>query len=464
MVGIFAAVLAVGGLICAWLEPPQNRLRPSWLAAIGLLVAEGILIGGAMGLGLVREFPLSAALFSVVAFALLWWKPSAKLGFIGIGAASMIPLITQDSVGKAIESTSAIANPLFFAIAVVGIAGACLAWSGQSEAGAIFTGSAMLVGFANTWTPADFGKIPSSAGTMLAIALVAAVLLKLFLDKGLKDREWLSGALTSLLLVVAGFALSRWSTQGHEMLPVIVFASVIAGLACVWMGAGNRTPFRTILGGLIWLGVATVAFSQGKSLYMAIAMLAGFGTLALLGQFRQFPLLGAALGLLGYRTFYADHDLLAKAYDIGQHYALIGTLLGAGAVMLAAFAGRGFRGRDSVRGWLRFGVTALLIGASLFPAFAMLGEKGSVGLIVGLGLGSLLAALDDAGGSAIIAFAALFGTISMAYGRLAESFDVSRDDKVKILLIAGIAIAGLIAILIFALSPKEPEEVAVEAA
>ncbi|QYK53898.1 MAG: hypothetical protein KF824_03160 [Fimbriimonadaceae bacterium] len=454
MNGAFFGVFAVAALVLAWLEPKAEGSKPSWHGLVATVVGIGVLICGAMSQGLTKDLPLEALIASVFAIALVYWRGNPQFAMIGAGALAAHSLMP--ATAQVAEVSVKLSDPIFISLAVVGWVGACLAWSGAASGGVIFSGSAALVVMANRWTPEGFGKIPNSAGSMLAIAILAAAVIVLLIQKGKAGAgSMLAGGLGAAIVAMAGLFIGQWG--GDDMtLPVTIFAAVLASFVVCWMTVSERDTGRLVLGGLIWMGVATMAFAQDKSFGLAMACLAGLATFALFGKVTLSSVLGPVIGLLSYRTFRLVYPDITRAYDIAQHYGMVSSMIGVGIMIL--LLDRSFMGknRSSMKGWFRFaitgviGVTACLVGLMFF------GTKGGVGLLVGLGLGAWVTGLiDESRGFGLIPLIGLTGVIGVSYGAISESFELARDEKMRVFLIASSVLVVLAAIAVFGLSERQ---------
>lgn len=464
MNGAFFGVFLVAAFVLAWLEPAPDGIKRCWRGSATAILGLIVLLGVAMSQGIIKELPIEALIASVVALGLAYWRGNPQFAMLGAGALAAHSLMP--AVAKVTEVSVNISDPLFVSLAVVGWVGACLAWSGATSAGALFTGSSAIVMMANRWTPEGFGKIPGSAGSMLAIAVLAAAVIVLLIQKGKAGTgSMLAGGLGAAIVALAGLLLGQWG--GEDMtLPVTIFAAVLASFVVCWMTTTERDTGRLVLGGLIWMGVATMAFAQDKSFGLAMACLAGLATFMLFGKVNLTSVMGPVIALLAYRTFRLVYPDISREYDIAQHYGMVSSMIGVGIMIL--ILDRSFTGTDraAIKGWLRFAIVGLMAVTACLVGLMFFGTKGGVGLIVGLGLGTWVTGLiDERRGFGIIPLIGLIGTVGMSYGAISQAFALARDEKMRIFLIAGAILIVLAGIVVFGLGErKEKLETSVETA
>lgn len=457
MDGAYWIVFVVAAVICAWLEGTKDAEKPklSWMMPVMAVVGLGVLmlvVKQYLGLNL-DAFPLGLILASVLALAITAWRRDSVFGLLAAGALAPQVINPPPAVADA-----SLFNPVFLVWLVAGWIGACIAWGGNARGGVAFAGVAALVGMANRWTPVWFGKIPNFAGSMLAMAIIAAALIVLLLGRKKEGgTSLLAGGLGILLVAGAGFLVAQWG--GDDLtLPVTIFASVVAAFAITWMSgvhqsASQRTS-QVVLGGLMWMGVATLAYAQDQSFGLGMAALAGLGAYALMGRIDLSVTMGPLIALGLYRTFRAEVPELVRAFDIAQHYGMVGVMIGAGLIVLLLGMPRLKEG-ETPRNWARFGVLALMAAVAGMVGLMFFGIKGGVGFLVGLGLGTWMAGVISKQGSYGLApLVGLSGLVGLSYAKASESFELTRDEKMTLFMGASAALVVLMAILIFALTDK----------
>ncbi|MFM9872891.1 MAG: hypothetical protein ACKVQS_05430, partial [Fimbriimonadaceae bacterium] len=244
-------------------------------------------------------------------------------------------------------------------------------------------------------------------------------------------------------------------------LMVTICAAVLAALAVVWMGGSAGKSQRTsqvVIGGLIWMGLATFAFAQDKTFGLTMAALAGFGGFVLMGRVDLSAVMGPVVGLAAYRTLREQFPDITRGFDIAQHYGMVGLMIGAGLIVLLLGTPR-LQESTGVKNWARFGVLSLMAGIAAVVGLFFFGVKGSVGLIIGLGIGVWLAGVTSERGTFGLApLIGLAGLIGLSYGEVSQSFDLAREPKMMIFIWSSVALVVLTAILVFVLSDRKLEE------
>jgi hypothetical protein len=199
----------------------------------------------------------------------------------------------------------------------------------------------------------------------------------------------------------------------------------------------NHAPLLVGLAAVTGVALATVGFALAKGTGMALALLAAVAVLAILGNSRALVAMGPLLGVVLFRVFRSTFPETSRAFDIGQHYAIIGLLVGAIVPLVVADWMR-TSGRDSSRvGW-QPAVAALLVAVMLIalPPFgvAFFAAFGTVGLIIGFGLAGLLESVRQGSSPVVLAVGAgLSGLLLLGYRWMGAFLDFTREDKVALL-------------------------------
>ncbi len=458
MNGAIWIVFAVAAVVCTWLElsKDDDSSRFHWLSAI--MGAAGVATLFLLSNQFVEakfSLPLGGFVAVALAIGLSWWNPKSVIGLMAAGAVashSIIPA-TQASVVSGMQMT-----PLFMVLAIVGWVGACFAWGGNAKGGVAFAGMGALVGMADHWVPEGFGKEPHTAGSLLAMGVIAAGILVLLLRRGKGGPSpLLAGGLGALLIAGCGFFVAQWGGD-DTTLPVTIFAAVLSAFAVVWMVGYSTKEQRTshlVVGGLIWMGLATFAFAQDKTFGLTMAALAGFGAFVLMGRVDISAVMGPVVGLAAYRTLREQYPEITRGFDIAQHYGMVGLMIGAGLIVLMLGAPR-LAGPLGGRNWGRFAILSVMAGIAAVVGLFFFGVKGSVGLIIGLGIGVWLAGVtSERGMYGLAPLVGLAGLIGLSYGEVSQSFDLAREPKMTIFIWSSVVLIVLAAVLVFALSDRK---------
>lgn len=423
--GVSAGAIWAGGLALviliasyAWKGWGQDASR----AALGFLV-------GTAGAVVSRWLPAPSRLTASLALAaacegfLLWspveWRLLAQLGMI-VGAAFAAWILSV----RAPSSISSAAFPLS--------AGAIMA--------ADFLGSKAVSGDAFTWS-----------GTLLAVAAVAAGVLGLLLPpRSAAFRQAVSIAVLVVAVLIIG---QRY--LGVRDAWVLTLAGVGIGLTINWLLDDNEADsLKPLIAAVMWIGLATLGFALRRGYGMSLGLLGGATTLLLLGNVRALLTLGPLAGLVMYRVFREEHVEATRALDIGQHYTLIGFTVGALIPLLPA---DWYRGRATLAG-TRVSASALLW--ILFIAFVpaviglLMGPKGVVGLVAGLGFAGIIESVRYRASLQPLGLALGIGALTtLLYQFMDINTTMSRDEKVAALVPLSVLI-GILVVVLSIVSPR----------
>ncbi len=230
------------------------------------------------------------------------------------------------------------------------------------------------------------------------------------------------------------------------------------GLVAAWLvpdSEDRSTGF--VMGSILWLAAATLAFGERQGYGMAVAALGGLAMATALGRTRSLLTMAPLAMLVVYRLFRELHTDASRALDIGQHYALIGIVLGVALLVLAA-EWRASRSAGSTST-----VWASLLWLPMFLAVpfvsaVVLAAKGFIGVLAGLGFGPFIQALK--GAARLDGFSLQLGVgaaMAGGYGWLSDKTDLAREEKIKSMLwVAALLVALAIAVAL--LSKERAEE------
>jgi len=425
------ALLAVGaGFI--WNEPLRDLLPTSYgfAAGIGVVLLAALLAGR---LGQPRE-PLAMPI---------------ALGAFGAGIWTLV----SESVREPYQLGAA---------AGAGLAGWLLSLGGQGSAAAR---TGLILGLAisaDVLGSRGMGGNCDHAGSILALVAALATLLAVGLPR--KPDSAASMRLIGAAVGIVVLALGGWLLATRHLflndIWILFGGSALAAILVAWLVPDEvqEGSVNFILGVILWLGIATLAFGLRKGFGMSICALGGAATLTLIGRTRALLTLGPLAMLAIYRVFRELHTDASRALDIGQHYALVGIAIGIVLPLLATewTARRRADTSGSVAAFLW--MPCLL--AVPFLAGVVLAAKGYVGVLAGLGFASVVDGLKGAvrlNGMALqvgLGFAMAGG-----YRWLSSKVDLARDDKIAALTWVAVAL-GVVAIGIALLSKQGREQAA----
>lgn len=424
-------------VVLAFLEAGSGKdATPVKWAAAGLPIA--VIVALYFGASRLPEIPHMLdwpSLCAVLAVVLAVWRPNAYLAQMALGASA-----------ASAHEWNLFSEPfqrVFWVFVLAGAVSTSLVWSGCKLGALAFGLSAALASMANAWAPEGFLKFNHQAGTtFVVLAVVAGVVGWLLRMKGDEKRIAFSKWAAALTLPVGAVALSAWAGHGPKASVLILIAVVLAALTTWMLSDDANQQTKCVVAGLAWTAFATFAYSEHKAFGLALASLAGALAFVLMERPSFAALMSPLIALAFYRSFRMAYTDSTRAFDIGQHYGMVGVMLGVGAVVLVASWGSKATDRDSTKGWLAAGLAALLVtGGSLF-AMMFLATKGTVGLIVGLGLGPWFTKLTGSGGKGpVAACLGLLGVIGLGHPVLVKLAEASRDTKLMAFWIA-IVISG----------------------
>lgn len=438
---IFGAILAV---LVLWRERAKDAPAPGrgdWLTvalglaalAAGFTVSSATPLGGPIGLGLG---------VGLIAAAI------ASLAGGGVAGTSLLAFV-------AAQSSVASANPAMVVISSAAAAGgvALGGWiTGRLESAGPAALFALLAGSMESLGVAQLGGVHAAPAALTAAAIGLACIGVV----AAQGQKWIP-ILAPIGVAAVLFLVGSRVFQYFELGLVGLVSAFVAGLMA-WAAPGEedsetaRKPVVVLFGAILMIAVGTAAFAEARGVGMAFAALATL-TVAVLCNRPHLAALASPLAALAiYRGFGVAYPDAARALDIGQHYGLIGFLGG----LLATLAVADLLGRNQGRA---AAFAALAGSAACFAAPLLLGAKGSVGLLTGLGFAPALALLLP-GMSKQWGIGALFmGATVCGYAIWRDQMALTRTEKLPILAIVGAfaLICGVLAALSNRPTQEHPE-------
>ena len=434
------AGLAVG--LAALLIRDKVEEKGSW--------APGLLLGPAIAavLAIVGAQFLSGDLRIALYFLAGGAIASVLIGFaaVRLGQSALGALVTGLGIaafvlGNEIEAI-AVGSHVRLGGLVVGLAVGCLPLIAvkRSRAAVLTTLLVFVAGvaamIARIGYRAEIAEVPVLAlwCALLAVAVYWAS------AKALGERaSWAVPVLSVVVLAGLGWlALSSYLGEGD--LGVCAVAAVVAAVVTAW---AVKPDMHSVLSwgvaALIWLGLATFAFSSGFGLGMCVAAMFGVAALLVIKRADLLPAAWIVVGLSLYRLFREHNGELVQAFDIGQHYAMIGFLVG--VVVLVAATDAIFRQREHGPRAL---VVSLMSLVTVLGATAFFGTKGAIGIMVGLAIAPMVVRLvPSATHWSVVGSAAMQCAVMVAYRPIAWELVLDEAQKVKMLLWLGAGLAVL---------------------
>jgi hypothetical protein len=310
------------------------------------------------------------------------------------------------------------------------------------------------------------GERAGEAGLALAVVAVLAGLLGTGVARFVQRQRGEGGSRTTVFVAVAAALLliGGWLAGQRYLFMqdvwLIFGGSVLAGLVVNWFLPDGEQPFalRFLIAAVVWIAIATIAFGMRKGYGMSISLFGAMSALVLVGNRRAILTLGPVLALVLFRVFREAYPDAYRAIDIGQHYAMIGLLLGiALPLMPIDWAKLVPSGRITTAVVVAGALWVVLLIGVQPAASVLLGAKGVVGFVVGLGFGSAIESLRGGISLHVPSLAAGMAAVSLiSYGWLGDHLNKARDEKLGALywVLGALFLLGLV---VAALTPRDGE-------
>ena len=329
-------------------------------------------------------------------------------------------------------------QPLMVFGVLAGLAAASLALSGLGR-GRVAQDIA-VAGFIGFAVNAMANVSPGGQAVEAAQTLLTGAAIAVLIGEGLRiataksNFQWPRFGTALIFGLIATLLCTKVLADGSAAM--VVGAASILSLVCAFaIRPDSKFGSSAILiGSLSWLGLATVAFGEARAYGVALAALTGFATLLISGNRKLLPVLAPIAAFVGYRMLRGSFGMATSTFEIGQHYALLGLIAGLGIPLLASET---VSAVASSTEWKRgvtigtVGVASLVVVAGLIE---FLGDQGGVGLVLGLGVSPVVAALSGKFGQGSLATACgLMAWAAGTVGVLADHDPVMRQGKVWII-------------------------------
>jgi hypothetical protein len=231
-----------------------------------------------------------------------------------------------------------------------------------------------------------------------------------------------------------------------DALIVTLAASLLAVIVHFMLNEDNGNSLRQLVAVIIWVAAGSALFNYEQGYGVALIFLIGMGLLLTYGNQPALASLGPLGAIVLYRVFRENHIEATRAYDIGQHYAMVGILVGMALPVLAQEWQRVSAGRTKFFGGI---AGAIWIPAMLVVpvgAAVLLGAKGVVGYLFGLGLAPVVESLrgDKTSHPASLALG-LSAAMTLMFTPIQPLLELDRDGKLRALgfIVGGLAVLGL---------------------
>lgn len=438
---IVVALLAVVGL-AGWLWELSRTPRPLHINGSAVALQALLALGAAYGLFKLTNLPLVAAspvvlfLASTSAALTAGCQLATRPSLIALGALPSVMAVWAQTVDK---------DWLWIGAALTVVASLGF-WSGWSKTHRNDL-AALPVSTASTSLLLLFLKLQHvDTGLEIVGALVLVATLGVALSAlGENKLSWTP--VGSGVLIAAASALAVHFGFHQTPLAIVVGTAGVTALVIGWLwGEADPTPTAGALAVLAWTGVTTVAFSQAQTPGLAAAALVGLGVSCATKRPGAIAAMAPLLALAAYRLLRNLAPDTLDAMDIGQHYVVVGLLVGASVtVALNEFVS----GMAETGGWKpTVGFTAGWLAAGGLAAFAslFLGDKGTVGVVFGLALGGALSCLSGRGALPGAVFGAGLSWFTAAFAPvMADWVRLNKENKMGVLGVAVLVALVLVA-------------------
>lgn len=403
-------------------------------AFLVLAVVVGLLVAGAFSGygGLDDPVPLTlsaavGALLAAVAYA-VGLMPGQQVA--GRAAPMAMALLAVSAIGLMPYPTVPLA--LVFGAAVgawflsIGILEDPNPWAMRAAAFAGPVVAANLLGKA-----AELGEYGSHAGTILGLAVVLAVMISGMLSGVTKGSDLARAGGVVVLTALGVWLVGDRLLEFRELLVVGFGASVLGLIVHGLCPEEDSAPtLRLTVATVIWIAAGSAAFGFAKGFGVAVLLLVATAVLLAMGNRRALLTLGPLAALTYFRVFRETHAEAPRALDLAQHYAMVGLILGAALPVMAQEWLRTVAKRGGLTTLLAGGVWMAVMIVGPITAAMMLGAKGAVGYVFGLGLAALMEAIrGERSAHAHTLGMGLAAAMTAMFGVLIPHLDLTRDEK-----------------------------------
>ncbi|MBL8088082.1 MAG: hypothetical protein JNM85_08460 [Chthonomonas sp.] len=441
VIGLFLGSLVVA--LVAGYSGVDGSHRTRMLAALGLAILAAIV--GMMPASLELRLALGGLLGALgVALAVgeSGWQHRAIALALATAACAMPQVAPADPAWTTYLSTP-VAMGLIMLIS--------RAWIGQSGtepvAAAPFIALLGVAG-ASLGSMSEIDTLSRVPAIVLGCASVSALVTSMLKTK---FNDWIA----MIFMVATVGIVSVRVAQEPGLATSWVLAVAVAFFGAWFLRSGEARPINTAVPAVVWISLATLGFSQLRGFGLTSIAVVAVAAVTLSGSSRLL-LSAAPLAAIAFaRVVRVALPDTTMAFDIGQHYALIGLLVGALIIGAASELSAGRVNRIS----LMLGGAGLVMLAP--TASVYLGQRGTLGLLYGLLVGPVFIAIrEGARLSALALSAMLAGGLVMLYPRLLEWMDLPRDERLRILGMMALVAAALLAVAGMQRSKPVPAEAA----
>lgn len=388
-----------------------------------------------------------------VAIWILIWKPFAALVAL-LFFERMRPQRAQAGIGFAITMMAVLGDagsnrPLLAAVALIGIAALTFGYEFLTVATVV---GLVLAGMQSSALVTPIGSL--STGELVCfgagvLAIIGQASAKLHVPVALKNVAL--GVLTG-----ASISVAMLQARPGTSLATCVAIATVGAVVISFLSLENDSRLA-VLAAVIAVAIGTVAFGLERTEGMSFAALTMALILVAMDRAKSLPVLGGLLGLTLYHVYRTAHPDRSEAFDIGQHYAVVGLMVGLIAPHLMQMVSETKPTSRQVAGIAVGGLVVFLLPAA---SVIVLGLKGLTGLLLGFGLAAVFAQTKNSLTTLALGIGA-GAWIVVTLPWMEPLLDLSRDQKVQAFAGVGIVLTTLGAAMVWLLSEKAAEEVSV---
>jgi len=432
---ILAAVLAVAAIFLRDNLPATGKKREAPAGAfLVLAVVVGALVFGAFSGygGLQDALPLTlsaavGALLAAIAYGIGLMPGQLSAGraapmALAVAAVSAVGLLPYPSVPLALVFGASVAA-WFLSI---GTQEDPNPWGMRAAAFAAPVVAVNMLGKA-----AELGDNASQAGTALGVAITFAALLSGPLGGLIKGSNIARLGAMAVLTTLSAWLVGDKLLQVKEVL-LLAFGGSLLGIVVNGLCPedDDSGTLRLTVGSVIWIAAGSAAFGYAKGFGVAVLLLVATGMLLAAGNRRALLTLGPLAALTFFRVFRETHAEAPRALDLAQHYAMIGLLVGASLPVMAQEWLRAVAKRGGFTTLVAGGLWIAVLILGPVAAAILLGAKGAVGYVFGLGLAALIEAVrGEKSAHAYTLGMGLSAAMTAMFGVLVPHLDLPRDEK-----------------------------------
>lgn len=456
------AVLALAILaVFAKPDKPNDAADPARKKAAhlagGIAIAFGLLLAG-LGYGFASKLPTADAAGAGLFLGLLVsticgflgsrfdWRDTNPAAPIAFGAAAIALARYAPASDVNVGAVGAAAG---LALGSRIVAAAPSRWPALA---AVAGGFALLANSLGSYAAGERGAV---AGVAIAAAFALVGALARVATSGQDSKgQILKVAITIIAGLAATYLVATRVVFMGDVFTIAVAAAIAAVITMLIVPNEDSGSAGPVLAAILWIGVATYAFSMRKGFGISVSVVTAGSILALAGNWRGLLSLGPVTALVVYRCFREMYSADSRGLDIAQHNALIALLVGFGLVALMSEWSRSRKGAD-----FRDSIASVLwcVILLVFPVLigVVLGGKGYVAAFAGLGIGTFLALIRaEDRPLALCAQLAVSFLMLIEFRWITEKLDLTRDLKFQTLIWFGVALTVAAALIALLSKPK----------